>query len=50
MLTAAGSFAQGPPPPPPGLYHKYKGGTPGVREQECAEMLRAFFRERRAET
>ena len=24
--------------------------TPGVREQECAEMLKAFFRERRAET
>ena len=23
--------------------------TPGVREEECAEMLRAFFRERRAE-
>jgi len=36
MLTAAGSFAQGPPPPPPGLYHKYKGGTPGVRDRWSA--------------
>lgn len=32
ILTAAGSFAQGPPPPPPALHHKYQA-TPGVRER-----------------
>jgi hypothetical protein len=35
ILTAAGSFAQGPPPPPYALQHKYKG-PPGVRERWSA--------------